>query len=324
MLGSLTFLSPEAGMVALAVVLPLTAYVLMERRLAYARRLLRLAAPRGGEARTIVASLAAVPLLLGVAAAQPAVRTQHGTRVRTDAEAFFVLDISRSMLAAPKPRAQSRLARARRAAVQLRSDLAEIPSGVATLTDRVLPDLFPTGDPAAFGSTVAHVAIEQPPPQSVEVNATTLAPLADVGTQGYFTPAVRHRLLVVLTDGESRAFSEASVARALRTGPGVALVLIHVAASDERVFRPSGGAESYRPDPQSRSVLESLATASDGRVFGEADVGAAAAFARSKLGTGPTAARSRERRTTPLAPYVAGAAVLPLLLVLLRRNVARN
>lgn len=318
--GALTFLSPAGGLVALGIVVPIAALLLAERRVARARELLRLRAPGPQGLRTIVATLAAVPLLLGVAAAQPAVRTQHGTRLRTDAQAIFVLDVSRSMSAAAEPRGRSRLARAREAALRLHSELTEIPSGVATLTDRVLPDLFPVGDAAAFASTVQHIGIEQPPPQSIAVNATTLAPLADVATQGYYTPGSRHRLLVVLTDGESQSFSAAAVARALRSGPGVSLVLVRIWAEDERVFGASGQPESYRPDPESGPALESLAVTTGGRVFAESDLGAATAFARSALGTGPTTARGREVRTTPLAPYLAAAALVPLLFVLRRRN----
>ena len=318
--GALTFLSPAGGLVAIGIVVPLAALLLAERRVARARDLLRLAAPGAQGIRTNVAALAAVPLLLGVAASHPAVRTQHGTRLRTDAQAIYVLDVSRSMSAVAEPGGRSRLARAREAALRLHSGLTEIPSGFATLSVRVLPDLFPVGDAAAFASTVQHIGIEQPPPQSIAVNATTLAPLADVATQGYYLPAARKRLLVVLTDGESQSFSAAAVARALRSGPGVSLVLVRFWAENERVFGSSGQPESYRPDPESGAALEGLAAATGGRVFAEGDVGAATAFARSALGTGPTTARGRELRTTPLAPYVAAAALVPLLFVLRRRN----
>jgi hypothetical protein len=320
-LGALTFLSPSAGLVALGAVLPIAAFVLAERRIDRARKLLRLAAPGEAGWSTIVVALAAVPLLLGVAASQPAVRTQQVTRLRTDAQALFVLDISRSMLASTAPGGRTRLARAREAALRLHSELTEVPSGVATLTNRILPDLFPTGDSAAFASTLQHVAIEQPPPQSIELNASTFAPLADIASEGYYTPAARRRLLVVLTDGESRAFSVSAVARALRSGPGISLVVVRVWAEDERVFGPSGEAESYRPDPQSGVALAGLAAATNGRVFAVRDMGAAAVFARSALRRGPTTARGRETRTTPLAPYVAAAALVPLLFILGRRNV---
>jgi hypothetical protein len=319
-LAAVTFLSPAAGLVAVAVVLPVAALALAERRLAYARALLRLAQPGAGGRGATIAALMAVPILLGLAAAQPAVRTLQGARVRTDAETVFVLDISRSMLASPQPGGPTRLGRARRAALRLRSAIGDVPSGVATLTDRALPDLFPNGDPATFDSTVQHVEIEQPPPQNVNATATTFAPLADVATHGYFSPSAQRRLIVLLTDGEARPFSAAAVARALRAGPGASLVLVRIGSGEERVYGPSGRPEVYRPDPQSGAALDGLAAAAGGRVFAENDLGDAEAAMRSALGSGPSAPRGREPRTTPLAPYVAGAAVLPLLFVLRRRN----
>jgi VWA domain-containing protein len=318
--GAITFLTPQAGLVALAVVLPLAALVLAEQRLAYARSLLRLPAPGEGSRWTAVAALAAVPILLGFAAAQPAVRTLHGARVRTDAETVFVLDTSRSMLASDGRGGPTRLARARNTAVRLRSELAAVPSGVATLTDRALPNLFPTGDAAAFGSTVESVQIERPPPQDISVTATTFGPVADVATKGYFTPSASRRLIVVLTDGESKPFSTSAVARALGAGPGASLLLVRVGGTGDRIYSKEGRVEAYRPNPDSGAVLAGLAAATHGEVFREDQLGAAGAAARAALGQGPTATRGREPRTTPLAPYVAAAAAIPLLLVLRRRN----
>jgi len=83
-LGALTFLSPSGGLVALAVVVPIAALLVAERRVSRARAVLRLAAPGGEGWRAMVVALAAIPLLLGLAASQPAVRTHHGTRLCTD------------------------------------------------------------------------------------------------------------------------------------------------------------------------------------------------------------------------------------------------
>jgi hypothetical protein len=111
------------------------------------------------------------------------------------------------------------------------------------------------------------------------------------------------------------------LARALRAGPGVSLIVVRIWAAGERVFGPSGQPEPYRPDPQSRLALTGLAAATGGRVFAAQELEAAGAFARSALGDGPTQARGRETRTTPLAPYLAAATLVPLLFVLRRRNV---
>ncbi len=172
---SFTFLTPLGGLLVLAVVLPLAGLVLAERRVSAARALLRLARPPGGAPRATIVALAAVPVLLGLAVAQPALRAPKTANVRTDAEAMFVLDTSRSMLASAGPGEPSRLARAQRAAVRLRAAIADVPAGVGTLTDRALPNLLPIADTAAFDATVERaVGIERPPPQEVNVNATTL------------------------------------------------------------------------------------------------------------------------------------------------------
>ena len=315
---SLTFLSPVAGLVvALAAVLPLAALALADRRLAAARRILRLPAPGAATRTGTIAALVAVPLLLGLAAAQPAIRRDQGQRVRTDAEAMFVVDTSRSMAASARPGGTSRLARARGAAIRLRSELPEVPSGVATLTDRALPNLLPVGNAATFDSTARSLQLEQPPPQASAATATTFAPLADVATKGYFTPRTAHRVVVLLTDGESVPFDANAVADALH---GASLVVVRIGNQDERVFRPDGRPEAYRPSPARAAALDSLASATGGSVFGEGATGDAAAAARTALGTGPTAERGREPRTIPLAPWFAAAAGVVLLVLLRRRT----
>jgi hypothetical protein len=317
-----TFLTPLGALVVLALLVPLAGRLLGQRRVDEARGLLGLARPGGGAPRTTVFALAAVPALLGLAAAQPALRTPDELRVRTDAEAFFVLDTSRSMAAAARPGATSRLSRAQAAAVRIRSAVPSVPAGVGTLTDRVLPNLFPTADRAAFDATVERaVGIDRPPPQSVEVIASTLAPLADVRMQGFFRPTARRRLLVVLTDGESRPYSTAALGRALRARPGTSLILVHVWRPGERVYRVSGRPEvAYLPRAESRQELDGLARAAGGRSFGENELEAAIDGTRAALGGGPTAARGLRPRTIALAPYAAALSLLPLLVLLLRRR----
>ena len=57
-------------------------------------------------------ALAAVPVLLGIAAAQPVLETTHVVPERTDVEAYVVIDVSRSMLAAAGPGEPTRFERA--------------------------------------------------------------------------------------------------------------------------------------------------------------------------------------------------------------------
>ncbi len=319
---TLTFLSPLGGLLVLAAALPLAGLVLATRRVAAARTLLGLDRPPGGAPRTTIAALAAVPVLLGIAAAQPAIRAPETANVRTDAQAMFVIDTSRSMLARSAPGEPTRLARAQRAAVRLRSALDDVSAGVGTLTDRALPNLLPIADVAAFDATVERaIGIERPPPQEVNVNATTLAPLSELATQGYYSPSARRRLLVVMTDGESRSYDVGEVGRALRARPGVSLIVVHFWSPSERVYRSSGQPEAaYLPHEESRRELDRLAAAAGGASFDEDELAAAEARARSELGSGPTASQGIRPRTIPLAPYVAAAALLPLALLFRRRG----
>jgi hypothetical protein len=92
-------------------------------------------------------------------------------------------------------------------------------------------------------------------------------------------------------------------------------VFVHFWQRDERLE------PAYRPDPSSRAALAGLAAAAGGAVVAEGDPGAVARAAREALGAGPEAPRGVEERVTPLAPWTALAALIPLSYVLRRRNV---
>ena len=320
MVGTLVFLTPSGGLAILALALPLAGLAFAARREHHAREILGLRPPPPVRQAGRAVALAAVPLLLGLAATQPALRSTQNARIRTDAQAFFVLDISRSMLASAGRRSPTRLARARQDALTLRDAVPEVPAGIATMTDRVVPDLFPNPDRNVFVQTLTHaVGIEEPPPVSSNVLATSLDSLGSLGTQNFFDPGAKRRVVVVLTDGEGVAFDPASVARQLAAGPGVHLVLIHVWSANERVYDASGSFEQgYHTHPESAQAIASLAAAAGGRWFGGNAVGAAAQAVREAAGSGPTRVQGRTERTRTLAPYVALLALLPLLLVLPR------
>ncbi len=317
---AIVFLTPLGGLVALAVVFPLAAAALATRRVRGARELLGLPAPAVASRLPQLLVLVAVPTLLGLAATQPALRSQTSARVRTDAQAFFVLDNSRSMLAAQAPGAPTRFARAKQAAIAMRAAIPDVPAGVATLTDRVLPNLLPNPDPAVLDGTVERaVAVGQPPPQETGVTATTLAALGALGTANFFPATVTRRLVVVLTDGESRPFDVRQVARALAAGPGIHLVLVHVWAPGEAVYDQGRLEQGYHEAPASGEALDSLAVATGGAAFGEQALGAAIRTAKADLGTGPTVVQGRDVQTRTLAPYVALVALLPLFLLVKQR-----
>jgi hypothetical protein len=174
--GSLTFLTPGAGLLAMLVVIPIAGFMLASTRVRRARTILALTAPDRSSERWRLLALVSVPLLLALALTQPALRQESSQSVRADAAVFVVVDTSSSMSAAAGPRAPSRLAQAKRIAIDLGSQLGDIPAGVATFTDRVLPNLFPSGNRAAFDSTIQSLAIASPPPRETSPPPRSTAP----------------------------------------------------------------------------------------------------------------------------------------------------
>jgi hypothetical protein len=327
---TLDFLTPQGALVALAVLVPFAALLGVSRRAARVRRALGLPElPMGRRLVPLVAVLA-VAGLLGLAAAQPLVERTTTRRVRADAEVFVVIDISRSMLARRSPRAPSRVERAKAAAARLRASLPSVPVGIASLTNRVLPHLFPSGNEDVFRATLERaIGVNRPPPGSGFIlspeqqnlrNATFLASLSAFATQRFFSPTARHRLLVVLTDGESGRVSAATVGRRLQRAK-IETVFLQFWSKDERVFTRGTAERQYRPIRAARSRLDGLAAATRGSVYGETSLGAATRKARELLGSGPTTIVEDENgRPFALAPYFAAAAFLPLSFLLVRRN----
>lgn len=309
---SFTFLTPDAAALAALAVLPLAALVVGDRRSTRVRRTLGLAAPSRTSRRPRAVAEVVVVALLAFAAMQPALRTRASLRARTDAQAFVVLDTSRSMAAAPSPAGESRLTKAKRIAIGLAAQLGNLPVGLATFTDRVLPNLFPTADRAAFDNVVRATSIEGPPPHDVNTVATTFDALASLGTQGFFPDSVRKRAVVLVTDGESRPFDPSAVAASL-AGHGIAFAIVRVGDAGDRIYRPNGTPEvNYRPDPAGAAASVAQLTAA---VHEPVGVDPATVVERA-LGHGPTRVVGVTSRTRTLAPIPALLALVPLLAIL--------
>jgi hypothetical protein len=315
-------LTPFAALLALTAAVPLVVYALRRQRLRAIERALRLEGPSRRSRLPIVLALAATPALLGLAAAQPVVETTRTVDQRSDAQAFVVVDVSRSMLASAGPDAPTRFERAVELAGQVRAELPEVPFGVATVTDRVLPHLFPTGDERVFEATLARsLGIEKPPPGAFYLtHATNLNALRDVPAKGYFLPSARERLLVVLTDGETQAPLD-ELASAFAREPRSDVLLVHVWAADERIYETGVEDGGYEPDARSAGALARIASLVQGRVFGEDELRPLVDAAAAALGTGETVTRAERSGRIALMPWVTLAALVPLAVVLLRRNV---
>jgi hypothetical protein len=309
---SFMFLTPRAAFLVALGAVPLAALAVGGQRVARVRRLLRLPPPAAGRRRWREACIAALAILLALAAMQPAVRTQTARRERTDAQAFVVIDVSRSMAATSSATGPSRLLRAKRLALALAPQLGDVPIGVATFTDRVLPDLFPTSDRGTYDSTVSALTVEDPPPREVSTIATTFDALRQIATQGFFPQNVRKRAVIVVTDGESRPFDPRLVAGVL-SAHGIRLALVRVGNGSDRVRRPDGTPEAnFRPDPRGAGLaigeLASAAQAPTGPQAGQ--------LVSRALGPGPSNVVGVQPHTHTLAPVPALLALVPLALLL--------
>lgn len=308
----MSLLTPFCALFALVGLVPLLAAAYGGRRVRAVAGVLGLSAQPGAQ-RGRVAAATAAAALLGLAASQPVLTATRTASVRRDAAVLFVLDTSRSMAASATPASPTRLDRAVAAAVRLRDGIPDVPAGVATLTDRVLPDLLPVPDVAGFDGTVERaVEIESPPPRTTAVRATSYDALGSIASGNYFEPGVTKRIVVLLTDGESNPVDTTTLAGALPAARGYRLVAVRFWRGDEAVYDETGKAEpGYHPDPTGRAILAQLAAALGGRSYEETQLGDAAGELRSLLGSGPTVrTHVAAPAQHPLAPWLAGLALL--------------
>lgn len=318
----LVFLTPVAALVALVAVVPLVALYFVRRRGSRTRAVVGLGEPSRRAYVVPVAAIVLIGVLLGLAASQPVLQIRERIRVRTDAEALFVLDTSKSMLARKRPDGATRLERAKQDALRLRNALPSIPVGLASVTDRTLPYLFPSSNENVFRATLAQsVGIERPPPvEQLLSRVTRLDTLGSVATQGFFSPSAKKRLLVVFTDGESLPQTNPHITSIFRRPPGIETTFVQVWKPNERVFQGRLPDPAYRSDPTATKTLDRFATVLGGKVFSESQVGTAALTVKGLAGSGPTVERGDRLRHVAFAPFLAAAAFLPLALLLWRRD----
>jgi hypothetical protein len=252
--------------------------------------------------------------LLGLAAAGPSVRLRHGLPARTDAQVLVVLDGSRSMLAASSPHDPPRFHRAAAFARRLQEALPEVPMGLASLTNRLLPYAFPTVDRVLYDDVLDRAfAVEQPPPAfDADRWVTSFDPLKQTALRRFFSPTAPKRVVVVLSDAETRPFDARGVLRELERH-GTTPIVVRFWRPGERIFRADGTPTSYHStQPGELAVLAS----SGWRTFDEEGFGAVARAIRTTIGSGPVARVGYEQREESIAPVFVLAAIAPLLLLL--------
>lgn len=320
---AVSFLSPFAAAVGLVVVLAVWARVAARRRAATASGALGL--PPAGRTGLFVdvVLLGLVAALVALAAAQPVVSRSEATHGRDGAEVIVVFDVTRSMLARRAPSEPTRLDRARALAKRLRASIPETRVGVASLTDRVLPHLFPTLGGNSFVSVVNRaIGIERPPPDRRANKATAFSALGDIGRTAFFQRQTRQRVMVVVSDGETLPVDLEALRERLVEGR-VSTIFVQVWRGDESVFDANGERDpAYRPDRTGGRTLRRVAGALEAPVLNEGDLEGLAAAVRERIGTGVLVPQGRQMVSHQLAPHALVAAFFPLALILYRRNIS--
>jgi hypothetical protein len=314
------FLTPLDALFALAAAIPLAALWLTHGRMERVRRAFSLKSPRRRELVGVVVALALLPVLMGVAAAQPIVVRQQELGQRLDVQAFFVFDTSTSMAARTGPHGPTRLERAKQEAEDVIPKLGDIPVGVASMTDRVLPEVMPTPNHFLIRRVLEQsVGLNRPPPSQVyKGRATTFSALYPVPLYNFYNPGVPHRILVVFTDGEATRVPSPvgyELARAMEVHP----LFVRVWAPTERIY-VHGRITRYRPDPTSARALSRFATAAHGRVFAENQLDDLARTINAEAGNTPVTTDVLGYARVALAPWFVLAGVIPLAFLIYRRN----
>jgi hypothetical protein len=305
--------TPFAALAGLVGVVPLAASFLRIRRGRRLRRELGLVEPSPVVQLGRPIALACLFGLLGLAAARPSIHVQHERATRTDAELVVVIDSSRSMLAAANATQPPRYERAVAFARRLRDALPEVPVGISSLTNRLLPYLFPTADARAYDLVLDEsYGIERPPPALTQDRwVTTFEPLNQVAVRRFFSPTAHTRVLVVLSDAETQDFDARSVLRHLERA-GTTPIVVRFWRPGERIFSRGRADASYRAtEPGALVKLHDAGWPT----FRESDFAAVVRLVRRTIGSGPVARIGYDRRETSLAPIVALAALAPLLLL---------
>jgi hypothetical protein len=225
------------------------------------------------------------------------------------------------MLARQSRTAPTRFDRAKEAGKELRARIPTVPVGISSITDRLLPHLFPTTSANVFTSTLDRaMGVERPPPdRSGRGRVTALGALQGLITGNFYGPEAKKKIAVVFSDAETVPVDTATL-RGRMYGK-VEVIFVRLWSASERVYLPDGEIErQYRPDLDSGDYLAGVAEAIEADVFDESELDQVAGRVQALAGKGPTGPEGEELESRPLAAYVACAAFLPILLLLARRN----
>jgi hypothetical protein len=204
--------------------------------------------------------------------------------------------------------------------MRFRAAFPDVPVGIASFTDRVLPHLFPSPDDDVFTATLNRsLGIDRPPPHGSFVSdGDPACALESIVSRRFFTPTARKRLIFVITDGECPDRRRED-RRRLPRPPGVD----DLPASSGTATSGSSTGTSPSRSTAGSALARHLDAAAD-TLGGHASTPRTSSTTRSpppgaSLATGRRSCRGKRNRLA-LAPYLAGAIFLPLTLLLWRRD----
>ena len=319
---SLTILTPLGALIALGVVVPLVALRRIRRRAGSTRTTLGLPQPRRRSLAVPVAGLVVGGILIALAATQPVLEWTHDRTVRTDAEAFVVLDVSRSMLAQSSLDSPQRIERAKAAADRAPSRasgrqgwgrVAHRPCTAASVPERgregVRGDRRPLDrDRAPAPPLVVPDRGDVPQRAREHSRSALLHPDVEVASGDR---AHRRR---------ERWCCQRPARGPLQARPGDRPRLRAVLGRGREGVLTRRARAAHKPNPGARGILDRLAASTTGAVYSEDQIGAAERKTREFLGRGPTAVQGERAGKLVLAPYLALAALFPFGLLLWRRD----
>ena len=200
----------------------------------------------------------------------------------------------------------------------------DVPSGVATMTDRVLPNIFPTGTSSSSRAALAEtVGVERPPPKGFEDRATTFAALDTLAGDNFFSEGIKHRCRSA-PDGRRKRRRTSAGTCASRCARRPARIRDRAdGRAGERIWVNGELDRGYRPIAAARATA-GLARVVTAARYNAGQVAAATAAAKRFLGTGPLEGVGHGLRAIALAPWLALASLLPLLLLLWSRRIATH
>jgi hypothetical protein len=325
-------LDAPVNALCLLLVLPLLAICAdVRRRQVAASRALGLRPQRKLVSVASSGALGLAAALVTLAATRPAIEVRHAQQVRTDAEAYIVVDTSVSMLAREKLAEDTRIDRARTLVRDLTRRLPDdVPVGLAAMPQGLVPLLAPTPDRGALldvadGRLFVGSVPTRPMSDAFDDDAdgrdapsrrvsTSFEALGTLALAPFFDQRATRRVVLLLTDGESASLDRGTVGKLLGY-VGIKLVAVRIGGSGDRLWLTRNGRQvrdiGYAPLLEGVGDLSALATSLGGHLYQEDEIGEAAAHVRSLLDEGPRMAAGTTRTEIAIGPYLALAS-LPL------------